>query len=194
MRLCFARHRCHDNNTYLITDVEGGRVQRTTAVFRLRDHIKHSLATSLAIERISNLITLCAQRIFLWFGSSSDSKWLLPTENSTRSVETTSKLSLWLNHLSLEDCELDDVLTVLGENSRKPDALRSTIFNNFSASRGRWNVKIAISGHPIDVIQSPRVFFPVHHHVGRILVSTNMADKIDPHTAWPLIIQVAEET
>lgn len=171
----------------------GGRVQRTTAVFRPRDHIKHSLATSLAIHESPFNNIVCNSKGSLYFGSSSKSKQL-PTENPTRSVEATSKLPLWLHNLSLEDCILDDVLAVIREDSRKPDALSSTILDNFGVSRRRWDVKVAISCCPLHVIQAPRVFFPVHHHIGRIFVSTNMADKVDSHTAWPLIIKVPEET
>lgn len=137
------------------------------------------------------MLTRCIFKIRQLRRSISSLKWLffmsvyqlvLPADQTSFSVEPSSKLCPWLHDLPLQDCVPDNILTIFWPHPRQPNALGSALVRGIYR-RGLSNLSFRCLV-PVEVSS------PVHNHVRRIFVSSDMIDKVDTNAPGPLIIQV----
>ena len=111
-----------------------------------------------------------------------------PANQPFHPIEAPSKLTLRLDHLTLQHRVPDDILAICRPNPRQPNALRCLPQQSVSAF-----ATMGIS--PVSVQTRRWIIAPtIDHHVGRVSMSSDVADKIDAHAAGTLVAEIAIET
>ena len=120
---------------------------------------------------------------------------ILPAHNPFLPVEASPQLPFRLNHLSLQDSVLDDVLTVLGLYSRQPDTLCGLALDKVLPLPADQKVPVChTSCLHLFSDRSTRLCTSINHDVCTVLVSANMADEVNAYASRPLIVETTEES